>query len=223
MAENKSGSEPGQSWKDPGKEERMGEMASASNILAGQVGMFAARTSAVPAQQSMELSELFRAHHALVLKAAYRVTGSMSDAEDVLQTVFLRLAGRDFTQAVVGNLQGYLHRAAVNAALDIVRARQEGRQQPLDETFEPPSTGAFGAPERQRASGEIRAWLQEALGRLSPRAAEAFALRYLEEMDNQEIARMLGMSESAIGVLLHRTRAQLQKDYEQKMGPHKRS
>lgn len=172
----------------------------------------------MPVPITMDIGELFRAHHSLVLKAAYRVTGSMSDAEDVLQTVFLRLAGRDFATAAVANLQGYLHRAAVNAALDIVRARPEGRQQVLDETFELAATGAFGSPERQRASGEIRAWLQDALTRLSPRAAEAFALRYLEELDNQEIARMLGMSESAIGVLLHRTRTQLQKDYEQKLG-----
>ncbi|MBV8206794.1 MAG: RNA polymerase sigma factor [Acidobacteria bacterium] len=172
----------------------------------------------MPVQPVMELAELFRAHHALVLKAAYRVTGSMSDAEDVLQTVFLRLAGRDFSQASVANIQGYLHRAAVNAGLDVVRARQEGRQQALDDRFELPSTGAFGSPERQRASAEIRAWLENALLELSPRAAEAFALRYLEELDNQEIARLLGMTETAIGVLLHRTRAQLQKDYEKKLG-----
>jgi RNA polymerase sigma-70 factor (ECF subfamily) len=205
------------------KEEPGAQMASATNILAGQFGIAGRQAPAISAPLTMDLSELFRAHHALVLKAAYRVTGSMSEAEDVLQTVFLRLAGRDFAQAAVGNIQGYLHRAAVNAALDIVRARQEGRQQPLDDTFELPSTGAHGSPERQRASGEIRAWLQEALGRLNPRAAEAFALRYLEEIDNQEIAKLMGMSESAVGVLLHRTRTQLQKDYEKQMGSQART
>ena len=194
------------------------QMASATNILGGQLGFSGGQATPIPAPATMDLAELFRQHNGLVLRAAYRVTGSMNDAEDVLQTVFLRLVGRDFAQAAVGNLQGYLHRAAVNAALDIVRARQEGRLQALDDTFEPASTGAHGAPERQRASAEIRAWLHEALGRLSSRAAEAFALRYLEELDNQEIARMLDMSDSALGVLLHRTRAQLQKDYEQRMG-----
>ncbi len=191
-------------------------MASATNILAGRAGL--ARATAAPAAHTMDLAELYRAHHSLVLKAAYRITGSMSDAEDVLQTVFLRLAGRDFAKAAVSNIQGYLHRAAVNAALDVVRARQEGRQQALDATFELPAAGAHGSPERQRASGEVRTWLQQALGRVSPRAAEAFALRYLEEIDNQEIAKLMGMSESAVGVMLHRTRTQLQKDYEQKVG-----
>jgi len=101
----------------------------------------------------------------------------------------------------------------VNAGLDLVRARQEGRKQALEDSPEPQASGVEASPERAQASAEIRAWLQQALTRLTPRAAEVFALRYLEEMDNHEIAEMLRVSETAIGVLLHRTRAQLQKDY----------
>jgi RNA polymerase sigma factor (sigma-70 family) len=52
---------------------------------------------------------------------------------------------------------------------------------------------------------------------MNPRAAEAFVLRYIEEFDNKQIARLLNTSESAIGVLLHRTREQLRKDYRQTM------
>ena len=185
-------------------------MAAAANALPGQNAMAAA--NAVHGA-TLELETLFRRHQVLVMKSAYRVTGSMTDAEDVLQTVFLRLAGRDFDSAMVGNIEGYLHRAAVNAALDLVRARQEGRKQALEDVAEPVAVGAEASPERARASAEIRTWLQNALTRLTPRAAEVFALRYLEEMDNHEIAALLKTSESAIGVLLHRTRAQLQKDY----------
>jgi DNA-directed RNA polymerase specialized sigma24 family protein len=39
-----------------------------------------------------ELERAFRAHHPLVFRTAYRITGNVADAEDVLQTVFLRLA-----------------------------------------------------------------------------------------------------------------------------------
>jgi RNA polymerase sigma-70 factor (ECF subfamily) len=183
-------------------------MAAAANTLPN-----AAAQGAVLASAGLELETLFRRHQKLVMKSAYRITGSMNDAEDVLQTVFLRLAGRDFDSAMVGNIEGYLHRAAVNAALDLVRARQEGRKQALEDAPEPHATGAEASPERAQASVEIRAWLQQALTRLTPRAAEVFALRYLEEMDNHEIAEMLKVSETAVGVLLHRTRAQLQKDY----------
>lgn len=42
-----------------------------------------------------EVERLFRAHHGLVFRTAYRITGNATDAEDVLQTVFLRLMRRD--------------------------------------------------------------------------------------------------------------------------------
>ena len=72
-----------------------------------------------------------------MFQAAYRISGSSSDAEDVLQTVFLRLLRRGDGSAGEGlprlepNPEGYLHRAAVNAALDLVRARARARSVPV--------------------------------------------------------------------------------------------
>src|SRR5947209_1798111 len=80
-----------------------------------------------------EIERIFRDHHGLVFRAAYRITGNPSDAEDVLQTVFLRLLRRDGEAEAVGNMPGYLHRAAVNSALDLMRARQNSRSIPLDD------------------------------------------------------------------------------------------
>ncbi len=85
--------------------------------------MLAATEPQVTRNKAAVLDEVFRAHYSRVLKAAYRVTGSMSDAEDVLQTVFLRLARRDLATEGVANLESYMYRAAVNAALDLLRAR----------------------------------------------------------------------------------------------------
>ena len=48
-----------------------------------------------------QLERLYREHHARVFRAAYRVTGDATDAEDVLQTVFLRLARRGFYDGLV--------------------------------------------------------------------------------------------------------------------------
>src|SRR5690349_23288531 len=87
-----------------------------------------------PAAASVtDLESIFREHHAMVFRAAYRVTGNAGDAEDVLQTVFLRLVKRDPDADPVGNIASFLHRAAVNAAVDLVRARQNVRNIPLDE------------------------------------------------------------------------------------------
>src|SRR4030042_683880 len=65
---------------------------------------------------------LFEEHHSLVYRAAYRITGSASDAEDVLQTVFVRLT-RSGDAERLDNPAAYLRRAAVNAALDLLRRR----------------------------------------------------------------------------------------------------
>src|SRR5258708_27836448 len=70
-----------------------------------------------------QLEEVFRAHQSCVLKAAFRVTGSMADAEDVSQSVFLRLARGTVDHARISNMQSYLQRSAVNAALDLIRSR----------------------------------------------------------------------------------------------------
>src|SRR5215469_8198352 len=80
-----------------------------------------------------DLESVFREHHGMVFRAAYRVTGNANDAEDVLQTVFLRMLKRDADAEPVGNMASFLHRAAVNAALDLIRSRHNVRNIPLDE------------------------------------------------------------------------------------------
>ena len=91
------------------------------------VAATAARLRAVPAAQGAgELERLFRDHHEQVFRAAYRITGSVTDAEDVLQTIFLRLASNAGTPDLAPSPAGYLHRAAVNAALDLVRLEDFG-------------------------------------------------------------------------------------------------
>ena len=158
-------------------------------------------------------------HSGRVYRTAYRVTGNASDAEDVLQTVFLRLSRRSAEEgldaAVAG---GYLHRSAVNAALDVVRSRQRSGWVPLEAAGEPADAGIEGDPERERRSAELRRNLRLALSRLSPRAAEMFALRYFEGLGNTEIAALLDVSQGVVAVLLHRTRARLRKELAVLMG-----
>jgi hypothetical protein len=64
-------------------------------------------------QPAADLEQVFREHHAAVFRAAYRITGNADDAEDVLQTVFLRLVKRDSGAEPIDNLPSFLHRAAV--------------------------------------------------------------------------------------------------------------
>ena len=150
-----------------------------------------------------EFERIFRAHHGLVFRTAYRITGNAADAEDVSQTVFLRLFRRGTSTDVLENEESYLRRAAINASLDVIRSRQ------ADRTVELTDLPAEPAREDPR---ELRQALGRALAQLKPRPAEIFALRFLEGFSNPEIARMLGISQVWVAVLVHRTRQQLRKE-----------
>ena len=163
---------------------------------------------AIPSPLS-ELERLFEQHHGLVFRTAYRVTGNASDAEDVLQTVFLRLAGRGASAPPIEDSASYLRRASVNAALDVVRGRHGRADGALDE-----SLPVQAEPDRR----ELQECLRRGLARLSARDAEVFALRFLDGHTNVEIARMLRMSPVWVAVTVHRTRRRLQKEIRAYLG-----
>jgi RNA polymerase sigma-70 factor (ECF subfamily) len=153
---------------------------------------------------------VFREHQRRVFRAAFRITGRAEDAEDVLQTVFLRLA-RQGDALALANPPSYLYRAAVNGALDLLRSRLERPLVGLDEAQGAPD-GPAGRPDAVHEAAELRAFLRRALAGLPPRAAEVFALRHLEGLENVEIARALGLSRVAVAVTLHRARRRLQRE-----------
>lgn len=158
------------------------------------------------------LEEIFRAHHDRVFRAAYRVTGNASDAEDVLQTVFLRLLKHGHTFTGVDDAGRYLHRAGVNAALDIMRSRKSSGAAPLDDVELNALSDPGLSPSEHQDASERREILRSAVARLHPTAAEMFILRYFEGYDNAEVARMMETSEGTVAVTLHRTRTRLQKE-----------
>jgi RNA polymerase sigma-70 factor (ECF subfamily) len=176
----------------------------------------AARSEAVT--PAGEAERVFRDHASAVLRAAYRVTGNLEDAEDVLQTVFLRLVRREGGLAPGAGTAGYLHRAAVNAALDVVRSRRSARATPLETIAGLLPDSSRPGPEEMRDAGEIRAQVREALSQVSPKAAEIFVLRYFEGYDNHEIARLVGTSRGTVGVTLHRTRQRVREELERRGG-----
>ncbi len=165
-----------------------------------------AATQSVPTSSAPDLEALFREHASRVLSAAQRVTGSAQDAEDVLQTVFMRLVRRREQLLLQGNPSSYLYRAAVNAGLDLVRSRKTSRSTPLEQAADAMADPQAVNPEHRLGSGEVRDVVRKAVAQLSPRAAEIFALRYFEGYDNHEIAGMLGSSRSTVAVILHRAR-----------------
>jgi len=149
------------------------------------------------------LDNMYREHHAMVFRTAYRITGNAADAEDVLQTVFLRMVRRDDSAEVIERPENYLRRAAVHAALDVVRARREGALVDLERL--PAASGS------RPDDGDLREHLRRAISELPARSAEIFTLRFFEGLTNPEIAEALGVSSITVAVTLHRTRRALQK------------
>jgi len=147
-----------------------------------------------------ELGDLYTRYADTVYRTALRVTGSTADAEDVLQTVFLRVLKREEPLDPLRAPEGFLRRSAANAAIDIVRRRSTWRQESISET-----------PDRlkQDSSAELKQRLRQAIGTLEPRDAEMFVLRYIEGLANGEIAEMYGLEKTTIAVRLHRIRESL--------------
>ena len=135
-------------------------------------------------QPASELESLFQAHHGRVFRTAQRITGSVADAEDVLQTVFLRLVKGQEDYDWSRNPEAYLSRAAINASLDLLRSRT-----------------------RSKAVA-----VREAVSRLGKTAGEMFVLRYYEGFDNKDIAARMNTSPLVVGVVLHRARTKLRKE-----------
>ncbi len=160
-----------------------------------------------------ELGVLFRNHHKTIFRVAYRITGSQSDAEDVLQSIFLRLTPNWARRDLSPNPEGYLHRAAVNASLDLLRRRSRANFVALDVIdFNQNSKLSPQSPEDDLADVELRELIRHAVAKLEGRAATAFALRYFEGYDNNRIAQILGTSQMVIAVTLHRARTRLRKE-----------
>ena len=143
-----------------------------------------------------------------MFRTAYRITGNAGDAEDVLQTVFLRMLRRGWNADPLENAESYLRRAAINAALDVIRARQGDQTVPLPEE----SSGLMPAAAAKADVSDLRQALSRAMARLKPRSAEVFALRFIEGLGNRQIAQALGISQVLVAVIVHRTRQQLRKE-----------
>lgn len=166
--------------------------------------------------ESRDVEGLFREYHVMVFRTAYHVTGSVADAEDVLQTVFLRLVRRE--AGALEKAENYLRRSAVNAALDVVRSRRSARAVPLAGLDAILPSDPKHSPESGSAAAQMREWMRKEVAAMSPRSAEMFALRYFEGLDNREIARLFDTSNEVVAVTLHRVRERLERQFRERFG-----
>jgi len=150
-------------------------------------------------------AELYERHYDAVFRAALRVTGNPADAEDVLQTVFLRVLARGGDVEAVPQPAAYFRRAAVNAAVDLLRRRAVHAESVFDD----------GAPHAaSRPPSLLKERLRRAIATLDSDDATLFLLRHVEGLSNEELAGMFGLEKNNVAVRLHRIRHRLQAEME---------
>jgi RNA polymerase sigma-70 factor, ECF subfamily len=148
---------------------------------------------------------LYERHCEAVFRTALRVTGRPADAEDVLQTVFVRLLSGTEHDEAARRPAAYFRRAAVNAAVDLLRRRAVRAETAYDDT----------APHAAVESALLlKEQLRRAIATLDRDDATLFVLRFVEGLSNQELADVFQLEKNNVAVRLHRIRLRLQAEME---------
>jgi RNA polymerase sigma factor (sigma-70 family) len=158
------------------------------------------------------LTERFEAHRAHLRAVAYRMLGSLSEADDAVQDAWLRLSRTDTSG--VDNLGGWLTTTVARLCLDRLRARASRREQPLGVHLpDPVVSRQDGAdPEQQALLAEgVGLALLVVLETLTPAERLAFVLHDLFAVPFDEIAPIVGRSPTAARQLASRARRRVQR------------
>jgi RNA polymerase sigma-70 factor, ECF subfamily len=153
-------------------------------------------------------AELYERHYEAVFRAALRVTGRPADAEDVLQTVFLRViaqGARGGNVTDVAQPAAYFRRAAVNAAVDVLRRRELHAESAYDD---------LGPHAAVQPPGLLKERLRRAIAAVDRDDASLFLLRHVEGLSIEELAGMFRIEKNNVTVRLHRIRLRLQAEME---------
>src|SRR5262245_9762955 len=126
----------------------------------------------------------------MVYGTAWRILGHATDAEDVVQDVFLEACR--FRASRVRSWPGLLRRLAPCRALDRLRQRK-----PIASLNGMSLLGPAGGPEAEAIGRELAERLRVAIARLPRREGEVFCLRYLEDLSSQQIAETLNITPGA--------------------------
>lgn len=150
-----------------------------------------------PTLDRQEAQRLAEAYADLILRLAYTYCGHTQDAQDICQTVFLKLLEKAPAFQSPEHEKAWIIRTTANACKDLLKSHWRKTSVPLE------AAAAVPAPEAEEGS------LLAAVNLLPPQYRAVIYLHYYEGYSAQEIARMLGKTPSAVASLLHRGRRRL--------------
>jgi RNA polymerase sigma-70 factor, ECF subfamily len=158
------------------------------------------------ARSTVDLVAIVEAYSTLLFRVANSVLRSRTEAEDVVQDVFLRLLEHRLSLSTVRDMRVWLIRIAWNLALDRKRRK---RPEQLDEAFaQSLASASMPADAVMEEAQRFQSVLFE-IDRLPKAERHVLLLSAIEELGTPEIAAVVGRSESAVRALLSRARARL--------------
>ena len=153
------------------------------------------------------LAQQFEGHRAHLRAVAYRMLGSLSEADDAVQEAWLRLSRSDAGE--IANLGGWLTTVVARVCLDQLRSRESRREESLDAHAPDSITGRESAldPEQEALMADaVGLALLVVLETLNPAERLAFVLHDLFDVPFDEIAPIVGRSPEAARQLASRAR-----------------
>ncbi len=162
--------------------------------------------STEPAAVPLDLPALVHLHSATLFRVANSLLRDRTEAEDVVQDTFLRVLQHQKALPEIRDLRPWLVRIAWNLALD---RRRRIRPDQADEAFLGTLTAQTTPADQTLGEAQQIHQTLAAIDRLPAPERQALLLSALQELETQEIARIMNKSDSAVRALLHRARTRL--------------
>lgn len=159
------------------------------------------------AGSEVAFGELVRRYQDILYRHAERMTGRGDDAEDIVQSAFIKAYAKLRRCRDPEKVGAWLFRIGANACKDFLKSRRR-RDLSLDDI--PQMSGEEGDPERSLNRTLVVGEIERALRRLPLEQREAFLLKHVEGRSYTEMADMLGASVPALKMRVHRAREELQ-------------
>jgi RNA polymerase sigma-70 factor (ECF subfamily) len=166
------------------------------------------RQEKAPVDDHEQLARQFEQNRGHLRAVAYRMLGSVAEAEDAVQEAWLRLSRTDVSD--VGNLAGWLTTVVSRVCLDLLRSRKSRREDSLDTYVPDPIIGEPGPEDEAVHADAIGLALLVVLETLSPAERLAFVLHDMFGVGFDEIATIVDKSPAATRQLASRARRRVQ-------------
>jgi RNA polymerase sigma-70 factor (ECF subfamily) len=166
-----------------------------------------------PRELDLRVGRAWRDHRRHVLDIAFRMLGSLSEAEDVVQEAFARLVRTDLDE--IDDVGGWLVVVVGRLCLDQLRSARWQRQRPIDDdagTAGLPGPAGLDPADRITLDDSVRQALDRVLERLTPAERTAFVLHDVFQMSFDEVGAIVGRSPTACRQLASRARRHIRDD-----------